>query len=162
MEKTKQPHCESVELPKGLTELLSGQIPDPWKKFEDVNFLDETIHQFFIDTRDFGTNCIKDKFKNKTDDKIDVKTICKYPHFLHTREEVKLIVERFYQESGGPGKWRYLDLEGDTQGNCDGWQMKYIRIYVFEQGVVVCNSHNRALRKEWLRNKVAQKYLNHH
>lgn len=83
--------------------------------------------------------------------------IKKYPHFFHTEEEIKALLERFYTESGGKGEWRFFSLEG-----IENWNMKYIRIWRTELGFIVCDSYNRAYRKSELDREVSKTHLDHH
>lgn len=126
---------------------------DEWIPYTELDWNDEKFNVFSIDTRDFhaGYRFEKKKFKNYT-------TISKYDHFFHTEQEVKDLLDRYYNESGGEGEWRMFNL--DTIG--DAWSMKYIRIWRTEKGFIICNEDHYALRKDILAGKVDQEYLGHH
>ncbi len=122
-----------------------------WIPYNEVNWLDPENNVFSTDTRDF---CISSCFIEKHD---DFDTIKKYPHFFHTEEEVKSLMDRFFTESKGKGEWRMFSL-----GAGQNWNMKYIRIWRTELGFVVCDTYNKALKKDFLEQKVNQEYLSHH
>ena len=121
---------------------------DYWKPFAEVDFSDEKILQYHIDTRDFHCNC----FEEKADKAPCLSTLKKYgDRFFFTAEEVKGMVSRYYEESGGEKDWRLLALEGDSSD--DYWRMKYIRIFRTEFGLVVCDIRFIAIRREVLNSK---------
>lgn len=129
-------------------------------QFDNIN-----IKQYHIDTRDFrclesNKSILNEQIKEK-DRRFDYDIIKKYPHFFHKPEEVKTLIERLYNESGGKGKWRMLCLDNYDE-RITGWNLKYIRIYLVPEGLVVCNAYNKAIPKEILNNKVEKKYLNHY
>lgn len=127
------------------------EISNEWVKFQDVDFADETMKQFHVDTRDFHCIARVDEFQG-----IDVEKLfkAKCSKFFHTADEVKSLLNRLYEESGGEKEWRCLNLT--TQA---GWEMKYIRIFRTEYGLVVCNSQNHALNKQILSGEVIQEFL---
>lgn len=130
---------------------------DGWNFFADVNFADEKIKQYHVDTRDF--HCATNK---EVDVKVDFAKIKKYPErFFHTPVEVMNTLTRLYNESGGKMDWRFLTLDS-KDGHSDNWNMKYIRIFRTELGLVVCNNKHYALSKEVLKCKVNQEYLSTH
>lgn len=114
----------------------------PWIFYQTVNFADETIQQYHVDTRDFHVLCNP----RPKEEPIDTRTLAKYPdRFFFTPEEVKALIERYFTDSGGKKQWRFFFLEKN-----DGWALKYIRIYRTERGLVVCNGDSRALKRETL------------
>lgn len=124
-------------------------MTDKWKFFKEVDFSDPKIFQYHIDTRDF--HCF-------TFDEChyipDFSILTKYPErFFYSPEEVKKLLDRFYAESGGKKDWRYFFLKGN-----ENWDMKYIRIYRTEHGLIVCTRDNHALKKEITNSEVGQKY----
>lgn len=124
-----------------------------WVKFQEIEWNDPKYNVFSIDTRDF---CVGYRYEKKNHQ--DLETLKKYPQrFFHTEEEIKILIQRYFEESGGEGEWRFFSLE-----KLDNWRMKYIRIWRSEEGFVVCNSDNKALSKSLLSNKVSQEHLNHH
>jgi hypothetical protein len=123
-----------------------------WVFYKDIEWDDPKFNVFSIDTRDFHCGYRLEENPHK-----DIDTLKKYPEFFHTEDELKALINRYYDESGGNAKWRFFYLEG-----VDNWGMKYIRIWKTELGFVVCNSDNRALKKDFLSVKVAQDHLNAH
>ena len=121
-----------------------GRNDDAWIFFREINFADPTIMQFHVDTRDFhvATNteaCKEEKHNNKT--------MAKYGNrFFFTAEEVTAYVERYFTDGGGvrPTGWRFFTLKEHT------YWFKYIRIYRYEQGLLIANSEGRAQNRETL------------
>lgn len=129
-------------------------MKDQWKPFKEVDFNDQNINHYHLDTRDFCCIPITNMYTDK-----DFTTVIKYPdRFIYSSDEVVNLINMLFVESGGDGDWRMLSL--DTI-NTYGWQLKYLRIYRVKQGLIVCNSDSYALRKEFWKNKVNKKYLNH-
>lgn len=131
-------------------------MSNDWKFFKEVNFDDTEINQFHVDTRDFCVSMYseKDTAKNLSD-------IKKYPDkFFHTAKEVAELLNRYYYQLGGDSKKRYFMLTLSDSGlpYSEGWQMKYIRIYRTEHGLLVCNRDSYALKKEILANKIKKPY----
>ena len=128
---------------------------DPWKFFKEVDFSEKSFLKYNVDTRDFHVSCMKEE---DLDSEFDTSKIEKYPErFFHTPEEVMDLLDRYYIESGGKANWRFFSLEG-----MDNWSMKYIRIRRTPFGLVICNSDNRAIRKDLLESNVNQEYLHTH
>jgi hypothetical protein len=132
-----------------------------WKFYTEIDFSDEKINQYHIDTRDF--NCSTNNNKPPKERNIDFSKAIKEPErFCHTGEEILLLLNRLFTESGGKGKWRMLCLEGEGEHRTSNWQFKYIRIHRLEKGLVVCNSQHWVMNKEMLKSKVNQEYLHAH
>lgn len=130
-------------------------MQDNWKFFKEVDFTDESIIKYNVDTRDFHVSCMK---AEDLDSKFDTTKLENYPErFFHTPDDVLDLLDRYFIESGGRVKWRFFSLE-----KIDNWSMKYIRIRRTSYGLVVCNEDNRALRKDILANKVNQEHLSAH
>lgn len=127
-----------------------------WIPFSEVDFSDVKLNQYNVDTRDFHCN-----FYKSTDlGLVDLSFIDKHPNrFIHTADEVRELLGRLYTESGEDGRWRFLELESKMD-HVRNWTLKYIRIYRVDNGLVVCNSNNRALNKEVLSCKVDLSHLN--
>lgn len=135
-----------------------------WKYYEDVDFSDENIARYSIDTRDFYC-AIQTKEEMKQSnlfEKIDTRVIDTYPiaKFYHTEQEVKGLIERFWKESGGDGEWRMLSLKSKNI-NVTNWNLKYVRITRTEKGFLVGNSQNYILSKSTLSDPIEKEYLNH-
>lgn len=130
-----------------------------WKPFQIVNFSDEKILQYHIDTRDFHctTNVDAEIIK------FDLSKIDKTPErFYHTPEEVMEVITRLYDESGGENEWRYIHFEGEGNRISENWAMKYIRVYRLEKGLLVCTKDSRAINKDVLKCKINQEHLSAH
>ena len=108
-----------------------------WKHYTEIDFSDNNYYKFNIDTRDFHCACQTSK------------------------DELLLTIDRLYKESGGKGRWRYLELDSPSKG-VGNWQLKYLRIFRVEDGFIICNSDNYALSKEVLSSKVDREFLHHH
>lgn len=123
-----------------------------WIFYKELYLNDPENNVFSIDTRDFHSG-----YRLEEKAHPDFQTLKKYPDFFHTEQEIKDLLDRYYEESGGKAEWRFFNLVG-----MDNWKMKYIRIWRTEFGFIVCNSDNRALKKELLSCPVEQKHLNAH
>lgn len=123
-------------------------MEDLWKHYQLVDFTDKEIKQYNIDTRDFHVLEMKEiDIKNP----IDLEKILKPKNkdkFFFTEDEVKILLNRLFNDSGRNCKWRYLTLTGEGKIFTSGWQIKYIRIIRTEQGLLVCNSYKNAIRKD--------------
>jgi len=132
---------------------------DDWVFYKDIDFDCVDFNRFNVDTRDFY--CGYSKSNNDHDD-IKTLSLSKNQHkFFHTKEELIGLLDRLFEESGGVGKWRMLQLKSNDSRVLN-WRMKYIRIFRIDTNVfVVCNGDNIALNKDVLSNKVDQEYLCH-
>jgi hypothetical protein len=140
-----------------------------WVYYEDVDFSDESIARYNIDTRDF--HCAiqtKEQLEQMGENdklivKLDTTVIDKYPatKYYHTEQEVKDLIERFWKESGGDGEWRYLSLKSKNK-HVTNWGLKYVRIARTDKGFLVCNESGIILSKNTLSDPIEQKYLYHH
>lgn len=129
-----------------------------WKPFTAINFADESLLQFHVDTRDFCCVAKKEAWENPP----DLSKIAKYKEeFIHTPEEIVQLLTRLHTDSGGTGEWRCLVLTGsyDATKHCGWWDMKYIRIYRTAYGIVVCNKENYILNKRTLAGTVDKEVL---
>jgi hypothetical protein len=135
-----------------------------WKYYEDVDFSDENIARYSIDTRDFycAVQTKEEMEQSNLFEKIDTRVIDTYPisKFYHTEQEVKDLIERFWKESGGDGEWRMLSLKSKNI-NVTNWNLKYVRITRTEKGFLVGNSENYILSKSTLSDPIEKEYLNH-
>lgn len=122
---------------------------DEWIPFKEIDWNDKNNNVFSIDTRDFHAGYRFEKKRHK-----DISTLSKYPNFFHTEYEIKTLIERYYNESGGEKKWRMFSLKG-----IENWGMKYIRIWRDELGFIVCDKDNRAFRKDLLSKEVSKEFL---
>ena len=124
-----------------------------WIPYKELDWEDEENNVFSIDTRDFYAGY---RFEKKSHP--DFSVLKNYPdRFFHTKEEVEALLDRYFNESGGIGKWRMFSLE-----TADNWEMKYIRIWRTSIGFIICSQHNKALKKSILALSVQQTYLNHY
>lgn len=136
-----------------------------WKYYEDVDFSDENIARYNIDTRDFYCAVQTKEQMEQSDrliEKLDTSVIDTYPtsKFYHTEKEVKDMIERFWRESGGDGDWRCLSLKSKNK-NVTNWNLKYIRIVRTDKGFLVCNSYGVIISKNSLSDPIETEYLNH-
>lgn len=130
---------------------------NPWIPFQEVDFYDESIIQFHVDTRDFHCKTNKVDLTN-LGDKINWEKISKYPdRFYFNTEEVLFLLNRLYQDSGGEKEWRMLVL--DTP-KWNFWEFKYIRIYRIVNNIfLICNKDSYAYKKEILDTVVVVEWL---
>jgi hypothetical protein len=136
-----------------------------WKYYKYVDFSDENIAIYNIDTRDFYC-LVQTKAEMEEHHRListlDTTKIDKYrvDKYYHTEQEVKDLIERFWRESGGDGDWRMLSLKSKNK-NVTNWNLKYIRIARTEKGLLVCNSYGAIISKNDLSDPIEQEYLNH-
>ena len=124
-----------------------------WVFFQDIDWNCLKNNRFNIDTRDFhvGYN-FKDELHK------DWATISKYEHFFFAETELKELLNRLYEDSGGKKEWRMMDLISNDN-RVKNWSLKYLRIFRTEKGFLVCNSDYQALSKSLLNSEVNQEYL---
>lgn len=133
-------------------------MQDDWKFYEEIDFSDESIKSYHIDTRDF--HCIT--HTKESDKKMDFAKIKKYPErFFHTSDEVKVLLDRLFNESGGKVGWRFLMLDSNDR-RMGNWNLKYIRIHREGSKLVVCDDNHYALNKEILSCAVNKQFLSAH
>ena len=111
---------------------------DEWIPYKELDFNDPKFNVFSIDTRDFYAG-----YRFEESEHPDYLTISKYPYFFHTTNEVKILLDRYYKESGNKQEWRMFKLESIGLG----WELKYIRIWKTEKGFIMCDRKNRAHKK---------------
>lgn len=137
-------------------ENIDDLLQDDWVYFEQIDWNCPGNNRFNIDTRDFHTWCFFSEEQHP-----DFYTLNKYRNrFFHSEEELKEVITRLYNESGGKGEWRCLILTSEDRRVTD-WNLKYIRIWRTEKGFILCNSENEALTKDLLKCKVNLKFLAH-
>jgi hypothetical protein len=118
-----------------------------WKFFKEIEFNDNSIILFNVDTRDFYVDTVINLNLDLDHNKLE--------YFLNdcdyfTGDEALKLLNRLYLGSGGEKKWRTLRLE-DTGNN---WRLKYLRIYRTPKGLVICDRNSIALRKNELNGKI--------
>lgn len=139
-----------------------------WVPYQEVNFEDPQFKTFSVDTRDF--HCIA--LEKEPDEKLlTTKKLLDDPDkYVLTTEELKTLLDRYHQESGGPGQWRMLRLDGEAKERTSGWEMKYIRIFRVDKGFIIClrDTYSRnsddlfIMGKHMLACSVDQMHLHHH
>ena len=67
--------------------------------------------------------------------------------YLFTGDEVMELLCKYYNDSGGESDWRMFRLTDDGNIFSDNWQLKYIRIYRTDDGLVICDKDNRILQR---------------
>lgn len=128
-------------------------MTDAWVFFEQINFADETIKMYHVDTRDFCCLAVSEQSEKE----MDFAKLKKHPEkFYHTASEVQNLLSRLFTESGGKKEWRCLTLK---HPKTTGWELKYIRIHRTQYGLVVCNKDHYAMTKEALASAVEKEYL---
>jgi len=120
-------------------------MEDKWKHYQLVDFNNKSTKQFNVDTRDFHV-LEQESTEFKGLDKI--LSSKNRLRFFFTEDEVKTLLNRLFDESGRNCKWRYLTLIGEGKRVTANWQIKYIRIVRTEYGLLICDSHKNAIRKD--------------
>lgn len=129
------------------------EAKDHWVFFKDIDWECPKNNRFNVDTRDFHCG-----YRWDDEGHPDITTLEKYPHFFLTKDELVTLLDRYFNESGGEAEWRYFSLETYRTG----WNLKYLRIFRTDMGFIVCDSENKALKKEILAGKVYQELLHTH
>lgn len=130
---------------------------DEWVFFEEIDWNDPKNNRFNVDTRDFCSGYL---FSNEPHP--DLETIEKYDRFFYTLEELKSILTKLFNESGGKAKWRCIEMVSKDE-RVIHWNLKYIRIFRIEEDkFLICNSKEKAIPKELFECKVNQKLLHTH
>lgn len=120
---------------------------DNWKFFKEIDFTDKSVTIFHLDTRDFY--CATQTEKDISG--LNIEKISKYPlRFFWSADQVINILTTLFNESGGKAEWRMLTLKGDGKEYSANWQLKYLRIHRTELGLVICDSHHKAISKQIL------------
>lgn len=123
---------------------------DNWNELKDIDFNDMSINGYHIDTRDFCCTISNDPNKD-AEKQFNMPTLRKYgKRFFHSGDEVKAIVTKFYEQSGGEGDWRMLILKGYGEPYSSSWQLKYLRVYRVKEGLIICNKDGYVLNSEVL------------
>lgn len=134
-------------------------MKDEWNFFTEVDFADETVKMFSVDTRDFHCIAIKD-YQGAGEEKLNIAKLD--ARFFNTHEEVLATVAKLFATSGGKVGWRMLNLKGDGERVSYNWGLKYLRIERTEKGLVICNAKHYAIRKDIFDCEIEQEYLNAH
>jgi len=109
-----------------------------WLHYKEVDFSNEEIQQFHVDTRDFHVSTIMEP----SEDVPSLNKLKKYTdRFFYTSLELKTLLDSLFIQSGEDKSWRYLTINGD-------WNLKYLRIYRTSYGLLICDSYNYAQRKD--------------
>lgn len=134
---------------------------DPWKPYKSIDFSDESIVRYSVDTRDF--HCAPNDDPDATLKKIPAALDNHPDRFYHTAEEIVQVLDRLYNESGGEGDWRCLWFKENStipRKVSYNWNLKYLRIYRLPKGLVIANNNEYILRKEFLQGELDQELLN--
>lgn len=112
-----------------------------WVDYTKIDFANESIKQYHIDTRDFYCLC-NTNIDKKIPSEGELKTMLKAKRkFFYASFEVKEIIDKLFKESGGKGDWRMLSLKGGGQYRIDFW-LKYIRIYRTQYGLIIKSNYD--------------------
>lgn len=114
-----------------------GRANSDWVDYNLIDFSNESIKQYHIDTRDFC--CLTNTFDcQRLPPEFELKTMLKSKRkFLLASFEVKELIDKLFKESGGYGDWRMLSINGgDKYKGLDFW-FKYIRIYRTKYGLII-------------------------
>lgn len=125
-------------------------MEENWIPLHEVDFNDESILQYHVDTRDFHVLCEKEPGFHKFPIEKGARTDS---DFFHTGDEIKVLLNRYYEESGGEEEWRFFTLSHELLHK--RW-LKYLRIYRNDIGLVVCHDNfgeHYAISKEKLSSK---------
>lgn len=126
-----------------------------WVKFSEIEWNDPKFNKFNVDTRDFHVG-----YAWKDEEHPDIKTLRSYPRFFFTEEELKKELRRLFEESGGEGEWRMIDLVSPDK-RVRNWNLKYLRIWRTDLGFIICNQEDSALSKDLIQEPINQELLMH-
>ncbi len=126
-----------------------------WVPYQQLDWEDPKNNRFNIDTRDWHSGYLMNGTIHK-----DYDTLKKSKDsFFHTKEELVTLLDRLYNESGGEGEWRCLELK-HVDARVRNWRLKYIRIHRTDIGFIVCNADEVAIPKRILESEVYKDLLN--
>lgn len=120
-------------------------MEDKWKHYQLIDFTNKKTKQYNVDTRDFHVLESENTEFEGLDKILSSKNRLR---FFFTENETKELLNRLFTESGGDCKWRFLSLIGEGKRVTTGWQIKYIRIIRTEHGLLICDNHKNAIRKD--------------
>lgn len=132
-----------------------------WIAHTQVDWNDNNVTAYSVDTRDFHIIANTQPIEKYP----DVAKCSKHPErYYHTIEEIKALIDRYYEESGGEQDWRMFSLIGDGTIRTQNWQLKYIRIMKMNKGWIVYSGHTSdnttfVFSKEMLASPVNKRYL---
>ncbi len=126
---------------------------DEWVFFKEIDFKDPKFNRFNVDTRDFHVGYSFSKEPHP-----DINILKKYRHFFLSENQLKELLNRYFEESGGKCEWRHFSLD-NSDYRCDGWNMKYIRIFRHEMEFIVCNNYESAIPKDILKSDILKSKL---
>lgn len=127
-----------------------------WVPYAELDFTDTTVARYSIDTRDFhGITSTHYEEKGMPWER---KCERNPDWYIHSADEVRVLLDRYYEESGGKLEWRYFNLRGIYRAQ--HWKLKYIRIYRCYQGLLVCNDEGFIMSKVDLKAPVDKEFLN--
>jgi hypothetical protein len=137
-------------------EQVSNHESTEWIPFQSVDFSDQQVKSYHIDTRDF--HVLQQTEDNEKFDIEKYPKIKKHPQrYFFTDEEIITEITRLYIESGGQIGWRMLSLMNEGKRVSVYWQLKYIRIHRLPLGLIICDKDHIPIMKDIIRCKVDQK-----
>lgn len=139
--------------PKPKDDSRSGE----WTPYQEIDFSDpgHRITCYHVDTRDFHCKA------NSHTKNLFTPKLRKYPEkYFHTAEEVRALLDRLFNDSGGHGEWRMLSLEDEAKFRTSGWQLKYIHLFRYGGNLfLVTNEDDFVFSKQMLACPVNQTLL---
>ena len=129
---------------------------DGWVPLSEYNMEWEAA---IIDTRDFHVTPWRAVNSHDLAKIVPLKARRHTQAYFHTVMELSAVLDHLFKESGGEGSWRMLTLEGHFRTL--NWQLKYIRIYRYPEGYLVCNQEDFVFSKKDLYLPVNKQYLHH-
>ena len=121
-----------------------------WVFFRDIDWGCPKNNKFNVDTRDFHVGYTYD------DSRIKFHKILK-GNYLLSEEQLKTLLNRYFEESGGEVGWRFFQLEGTRN-----WSLKYLRIRRTEYGFLVYDDKGTLLKRSILDRKINLEHLHAH
>jgi hypothetical protein len=143
-----------------------------WISHLDIDYNDDGICQIHVDTRDFS--CLIEK---------EEADFVSFPpelseEFVWSKDEVKKLLEDLFVRSGGKADWRMLVIidelkmkrieENNGKRNKESiyaeftdsfWELKYIRIYKYEDNFVVCTKDDKLIKKCFFQKEIDKNCL---
>lgn len=130
-------------------------MEDNWVSLSSLESIPEKANSYHCDTRDFHIISFTGYNEIREDNIIgDLKNNKIDPKYLIKDTEVLEFLRNLENISGGTGDWRYLSFNNPSTG----W-LKYIRMYRYEDKIVVCDSKSSPI--EW-RNLTESNLLKEH
>lgn len=128
----------------------SSKFNGDYVNLKEIDWTDKEVMSYHIDTRSFQVKLSEECLQAWEQQRISLVNIHQY---TLTEEEVKELVVRYYNESGGDIPGRFFCLDG-----VENWNLKYLRFYRVFDGLIAFDRNLQPLKKDFLNRKATNNY----